>query len=78
MITIIYDKPKKCPGLYSGIIRFLYNEKIINEIKKSDCALYDKRTKEWEVAESDLANLIDRLSLLDDIEIIDNTKIIKE
>lgn len=78
MIHIVYNKTTKCPGLNSAYITFPYNEQIINVIKKSDCAIYNKKNKEWEVCESDLTKLIDELTQLDDIQIDDNTKIVKQ
>lgn len=78
MIHIVYDKTTKCPGLNSAYITFPYNEQIINVIKKADCAIYNKKNKEWEVCESDLTKLVDELIQLDDIQIDDNTKISKQ
>lgn len=72
MIKIIINTPKKCPGLYSAFIQIPYNQNLIDIVKTAQISLYDKKTKIWEVDFTSLSKLIDKFTIYDDIELIDN------
>lgn len=71
MITMIEDIPSKITGFTSIFIQFDFNQEIIDTIKR-ECEVYNysKKTKQWEVPVKNISNLIDFLSVLDDISII--------
>ena len=69
MITISEITSFKCPGETSLRIDFEYNEKIIEILKQTECALWHKTQKFWEVHASKLSFLIDNFTFLDDIKI---------
>lgn len=69
MITISEITSFKCPGETSLRIDFEYNEKIIEILKQTECALWHKTQKFWEVHVSKLSFLIDNFTFLDDIKI---------
>ena len=75
MIQLIETNDTKMPSGHSIIVKFNYNEKIISIIKEV-CSIYtyDKITHNWEVPINNLAELINRFSLIDDIDI----KLIKD
>lgn len=73
MIKIIIDTPKKCPGLYSAYIQIPYNQLLIDIIKTSQISLYDKKNKIWEIDITSLPKIIDKFTLHDEIELIDNS-----
>ena len=70
---MIYIKERVCEklsGLTSLFLSFEYNEKIISFIKSNiEIYSYNKKTKEWEVPINNLANLIDNLSVYEDLSI---------
>lgn len=72
MIIITISAPIKCPGMLSAFIQFPYNEEILNVIKLSDCHIYNKKTRTWEIDITSLPKILDKLTLLDDIQLIDN------
>lgn len=63
------DKSKKCVGETSLFITFDYNPNIVNVIKEAGNGVWDKNTKTWEVPNNKLAFIIDRASLIEDIDI---------
>lgn len=63
------DKSKKCVGEASLFISFNFNQKIIDIIKEAGDAVWDKKTKLWEVPINKLAFLIDKVSIIEDIDI---------
>jgi hypothetical protein len=67
MIIITISAPIKCPGMLSAFIQFPYNEEILNVIKLSDCHIYNKKTRTWEIDITSLPKILDKLTLLDDI-----------
>ena len=73
MIKIIIDTPKKCPGLYSAFINIPYNQVLIDIIKTAQISLYDKKNKIWEIDITSLPKIIDKFTLQDEIELIDNS-----
>lgn len=73
MIKIIIDTPKKCPGLYSARVQFQYNQVLIDIIKTAQISLYDKKTKIWEIDITSLPKILDKFTIYDNIELIDNS-----
>lgn len=73
MIKIIIDTPKKCPGLYSAFIQFQYNQTLIDVIKTAQISLYDKKNKIWEIDITSLPKILDKFTIYDNIELIDNS-----
>lgn len=76
MITLIEDTPRKMPGLTSIFIKI---ENVSKDIlftavamikQNSEVYNYDKKTFIWEVPLKNICNLIDDLSLLDELCII--------
>ena len=67
MIFISEIKSVKCPGETSLKIDFDYNQNIINILKQSGAAIWNKKQQFWELPANQLAFLIDNLILLDDI-----------
>ena len=74
MILIEEKIPKKLPGLSSLFISFDYNKDIINVIKQSGNAVYDKKNQIWEVPITSLSNLLDEFCKIDEIQL----KVLKE
>ena len=74
MIKIDERQAKKLAGEYSLFISFPYNPYIIEAIKSIELYSWDKKTCEWEVPVSKLAQLIDLLTFIDDIQlnVLDN------
>ena len=66
----IEEKPtKKVPGLTSLFITFKYNPRIIDIIKSTNTAIFDKKAVCWEVPTIYLQTLIDQLCVIDDIDL---------
>lgn len=68
-MRITEKKSKKCVGETSLFVDFNYNQRIIDTIKEAGNAVWDKKDKIWELPLNKLAFLIDRVSLIEDIEI---------
>ena len=69
MILIEEKKASKIPGGRSLFISFNYNADIVATIKTCDVANYDKKTKIWEVPVTSLSSLLDRLVMIDEIQL---------
>lgn len=69
MIHIEERKTKKLPGDTSLFLSFNYNPNVVEIVKNIDSSRYDKKTKEWEVSVLNTAEVIDRLCVIDDIEL---------
>ena len=70
MITLTETYPKKLPGITSIFVEFEYNSQIIDILKKHcDVLNYDKHTKVWEIPVTSISEVIDDLSLIDDIQL---------
>ncbi len=63
------DKSKKCVGETSLFISFDYNQRIVDVIKEAGDAVWDKNAKLWEVPLNKLAFIIDKVSIIEDIDI---------
>lgn len=70
MITIAEKKPNKIPGLTSLFITFDYKPEIIEILKQFDCRNYDKKSQSWELPTSYLSELVKKLCLIDQLNII--------
>lgn len=78
MIQIKEIKPIKVSGLTSFLVSFEYNAEIINAIKALTTSYYLKKLQAWEVGISDLAMLLDSLTLIDDIKLeLQDTNILR-
>lgn len=60
---------KKIPGGTSLFISFDFNQKIIDVIKETKYYFYDKKTREWEVPLTSLAQILDGVCYIEDIEL---------
>lgn len=70
MITIEEKLNKKIPGISSLYIKFDYNKDIVEALKESvTVGEFDRKTLTWEVPASDLAKIIDRLSVFDSVDL---------
>lgn len=69
MILIEEKKASKIPGGKSLFISFNYNADIVATIKTCDVANYDKKTRIWEVPVTSLSSLLDRLVMIDEIQL---------
>lgn len=70
MITIEEKLNKKVPGISSLYIKFDYNKDIVEALKDSvTVGEFDRKTLTWEVPASDLAKIIDRLSVFDSVDL---------
>ena len=70
MIYIKEEDTKKVPGLTSLFISFNYKQELVDAVKTIPCSSYDKKTNLWEIPLSYTNDIIDKLSLYDDIDII--------
>ena len=61
--------PNKLSGLSSLVIKFDYNEYIIDALKTLPTYNYDKKNKLWEVPITYLGRVLDNLTFLDDIQL---------
>ena len=68
MITIQERKNSKIPGTSSFFVSFPYNAEIVTNLKSLSNYNYDKNTHEWEIPITSLAEIVDKLSPFDDIE----------
>lgn len=69
MIKIEERITSKVPGLTSFFIISNYNPELVKIISTLDCKNYSKKTKEWEIPSNELAQLLDLLCEIDDINI---------
>ena len=69
MINIEEKKSIKCPTSTSLFVSFDYSQDILNIIKQTENAVWDKKTLTWEIPISYLSFLIDELVYIDDITI---------
>ena len=69
MIEITQKVNKKIPGGTSLFVKFNYNPKIVEELKKCPVYSYDAKTHIWEVPCTSLAILLDNLSTIEDIQL---------
>lgn len=69
MITIIETIPNKLPGITSLIVKFDFNQEVLDIIKSIQPSYYDKKSYTWELPTSELSNLINTFCYLDDIEL---------
>jgi SNF2 family DNA or RNA helicase len=69
MIHIFEDKTNKLSGNTSLFLSFSFNQDIINTIKASGSAFYNKTTRLWEVPVTSLSYLLDSLVYFDDIKL---------
>ena len=67
MIWIQERPSKKAVGKTSLFLTFSYNPKIIEIVKSADNAIWNKKSKEWELPCNKLAYLINNLTIYDDI-----------
>ena len=70
MIHIEEKQTHKLPGKTSLFVNFTYNPLIVEIVKQCTVANYDKNTTTWEVPLTSLSFLLDRLSQIDDVEIV--------
>ena len=70
MIHIEEKQTSKLPGKTSLFVNFTYNPMIVETVKQCTVANYDKKTTTWEVPLTSLSFLLDRLSQIDDVEIV--------
>lgn len=70
MIHIEEKQTSKLPGKTSLYVNFTYNPMIVETVKQCTVANYDKKTTTWEVPLTSLSFLLDRLSQIDDVEIV--------
>lgn len=70
MIHIEEKQTHKLPGKTSLFVNFTYNPMIVETVKQCTVANYDKKTTTWEVPLTSLSFLLDRLSQIDDVEIV--------
>ena len=68
MITIQERKNSKIPGTSSLFVSFPYNAEIVTNLKSLPTYNYNKDTHEWEIPITSLAEVVDKLSAFDDIE----------
>ena len=67
MILIEEKLPKKLPGLSSLFVSFNFNQKVINSLKQSGNAIYDKKTQIWEIPVTSLSTVLDDCCEIDNI-----------
>ena len=70
MIYIEEIYSDKIPGVSSLKIKFDYKAEVVQTLKQMHPALYDKKTKTWEVSSTELKHLVDELTEYDDIDIV--------
>ena len=70
MIHIEEKQTNKLPGKTSLFVESSYNPLIVETIKQCDVFNYNKKTTTWEVPLTSLSFLLERLSQIDDIELI--------
>lgn len=75
MILIEEKKAEKMPGITSLFVSFDYNKDIVNIIKNAKPRFYNKNTKTWEIPTTSIVEILDKLSYIDDIDIIPNKEV---
>lgn len=70
MIYIRETVPIKMSGLSSFLISFAYNEKVVEAIKTLPIKQYIKNIQAWEIPSMCLAQALDTLTFIDDIQLI--------
>lgn len=69
MISIVENATKKVVGETSLFIDFAYNQSLVDFVKSLSGSNYDKKTKQWEVPLSYLAQVLDEFCTYDEIEL---------
>lgn len=69
MIYIEERVPNKIPGITSLFVNFEYNDKLIEIIKGCSPAIFNKKTKEWEIPVTRLAKFINQSAKVDSISL---------
>lgn len=69
MILIKQDKTEKLPGYYSLFVSFKYNPDIVAFVKNIENALYNPKTKTWQIPLCELKKLLLELAHYDDIKL---------
>ena len=69
MIIIRETKPIKISGISSFLISFQYEPKTVEAVKSLPTYYYHKDTTSWEIPANDLAQAIDTLTFLDNIQL---------
>lgn len=73
MINIqIISPPIKMPGLSSAIVSFSWSQIIVDALHTVSGAVYHPKYKLWEVPLSSLAELLDTLTFIDEIQLTIN------
>lgn len=75
MILIEEKKAEKMPGITSLFVSFDYNKDIVNIIKNVKPRFYNKNIKTWEIPTTSIVEILDKLSYIDDIDIIPNKEV---
>ena len=70
MIYIEEFYSDKIPGISSLKIKFDYKAEVVQTLKQIHPALYDKKTRTWEVSSTELKHLVDELTEYDDIDVV--------
>lgn len=70
MIYIKEAQPKRVSGLTSLFLKFDFNQDVIDVIKEFSPHVYNKTTQVWELPVCFLAQLLDRLTVLDDVSLM--------
>ena len=66
MITIEEKLNKRIPGTSSLYVKFDYSKDVVEALKNSvTVGDFDKKTLTWEVPSSDLASIVEKLSVYD-------------
>ena len=70
--------PKKVSGISSFILKFNFNQQIIDILKTLPLAIYFKKDLVWEIPANELANTLDQIIKYDDIilKLIDEKEIV--
>ncbi len=69
MINIEEKATRKVPGITSLFVSFKYKPEIVTAIKSIPCKDYNKKNYVWEIPLSYCSELLEKLSLYDDIEL---------
>lgn len=69
MIKVEEKPTSKVPGLTSLYVSFDYKQEVVDAIKSIACRDYNKKNQVWEVPLCYCAELLDKLTLYDDVEL---------
>ena len=69
MIFIEEKFTEKLPGTTSLFVSFDFDPQVVQVVKSLDCSIYNKKNKTWEVPLSQLTEMVDTLTYIDDISI---------